>query len=121
MTTPLRPLVILYDGDCRFCRAGAHLARWAARPPGVAVLPFDDSRAIAVLAALPDSARHASLHALDGRRLVSATDAFRLALTRMRFGGILIGLGAHRIYPWMVRNRHWIGRLLPDLPRPPVR
>jgi len=114
-------LVILYDGDCRFCRAFAHVARRAARPPGVRLLPFDDPRGVRILSALPAESRHASVHAADARGLVSATDAFRLILTRLRGGRLLITTRAYRLYPWVVRNRTRVGRFVPDLPRPPVR
>jgi hypothetical protein len=75
---------------------------------------------VRILAALPPDARHGSVHAADARGLVSATEAFRLILTRLRGGGLLIGTGAYRMYPWVVRNRTGIGRFVPDLPRPPV-
>ena len=73
-----------------------------------------------ILAALPPDARHASVHAADSRGLVSATEAFRLILTRLRGGSVLIGTGAYRVYPWVVRHRMAIGRFVPDLPRPPA-
>jgi len=114
------PLVILYDGDCRFCRAFAHAARRLAQPPGVRMLPFDDPRAVRILAALPPAARHCSVHAADRRGLASSTAAFRLICTRLRGGEILTRTGAYRVYPWVAAHRHWFGHMVPDLPRPPV-
>lgn len=84
------------------------------------LLPFDDPRAVRILSVLPEGVRHGSVHAADGRGLVSGTDAFRLILTRLRGGRLLIRTGVYRIYPWVVQNRSRIGRLVPDLPRPPV-
>lgn len=113
--------MILYDGDCRFCRAFAHVARRAALPPGVVLLPFDDPRAVRMLVVVPPERRHSSVHAADGRGLASATEAFRVILTRLRGGRVLMALGAHRLYPWVAGNRTFFGRLVPDLPRPPIR
>lgn len=117
----MQPLVILYDGDCRFCRAFAHSARRLAPPPGVVLLPFDDPRAGRILQVVPQDRRHASVHAADARGVISATEAFRLILTRLRGGRLLIALGAHRLYPWVAAHRHHVGRFVPDLPRPPIR
>ncbi len=69
---------------------------------------------------VPEDVRHESVHAADGRGLASATQAFRLILTRLRGGGLLLATGLYRIYPWVARNRSRIGRFVPDLPRPPV-
>lgn len=113
--------MILYDGDCRFCRAFAHVARRAAVPPGVVLLPFDDPRAVRILDVIPAERRHSSVHAADARGLISATEAFRLILTRLRGGRLLIAIGAHRLYPWVAGNRNLVGRLVPDLPRPTIR
>lgn len=73
-----------------------------------------------MLRALPDDARHASVHAVDPRGICSATDGFRLILRHLHGGDALTALGLYRVYPWVVRNRRRIGRLVPDLPRPPV-
>jgi hypothetical protein len=75
---------------------------------------------VRILCALQPDARHASVHAADSRGLVSATEAFRLILTRIRGGGFLIRTGAYKVYPWVVRHRTRIGRFVPNLPRPPV-
>jgi len=85
------------------------------------LLPFDDPRAERILSVIPAGRRHSSVHAADARGVISATDAFRLILTRLRGGRVLIALGAHRAYPWVAGNRHLVGRLVPDLPRPPIR
>jgi len=69
---------------------------------------------------VPEDVRHESVHAADARGLASATEAFRLILTRLRGGGLLLATGLYRVYPWVARNRSHIGRFVPDLPRPPV-
>ena len=96
------------------------MARRAARPPGVRLLPFGHPEAEHALAALPERDRYASVHALRDGRLYSATNAFGVILTGLRGGGILLNTGLYRIYPWVVRNRSRIGRFVPDLPRPPI-
>ena len=96
------------------------MARRAARPPGVRLIPFGHPVAEHALSALPADARYASVHALVGSRLYSATDAFGIILTRLRGGGALLTTGAYRVYPWVVRNRSMLGKLVPNLPRPPV-
>lgn len=69
---------------------------------------------------VPEQLRHTSVHAADDRGVASATEAFRLILTRLRGGWVLIASGLYRVYPVVARNRSLIGRFVPDLPRPPV-
>lgn len=96
------------------------MARRAARPPGVRLIPFGHPEAEAALAALPPADRYASVHALRDGRLYSATNGFGIILTALRGGGLLLNTGLFRIYPVVVRNRSRIGRWVPDLPRPPI-
>jgi hypothetical protein len=86
----------------------------------VRLVPFGHPEAEAALAVLPPDLRYASVHALRDDRLYSATDGFGVILTALRGGGLLLKTGLYRIYPVVVRNRHRIGRLVPDLPRPPI-
>lgn len=69
---------------------------------------------------VPEQRRHTSVHAADSRGVTSATEAFRLILTRLRGGRLLLATGLYRMYPVVARNRSLIGRFVPDLPRPPV-
>lgn len=85
------------------------------------LLPFDDPRAVRILEVLPPERRHSSVHAADSRGLASATEAFRLILSRLHGGWLVTGPGLHRVYPRVAGNRSLIGRLVPDLPRPPIR
>ena len=96
------------------------MARRAARPPGVRLLPFGHPAAEAVLSSLPDDDRYSSVHALRGRELYSATHAFRVILSRMRGGNVFIRTRAYRIYPVVVRHRSMIGRFVPDMSQPPI-
>lgn len=84
------------------------------------LLPFDDPRARRILEVVPEDVRHESVHAADARGLASATEAFRLILTRLQGGQVLLVTGLYRLYPWVARNRSLIGPFVPDLPRPPV-
>ena len=61
------------------------------------LLPFGHPAAEAVLSSLPETDRYSSVHALRGRELYSATHAFRVILSRMRGGNVLIRTGAYRI------------------------
>jgi len=69
---------------------------------------------------LPPDLRYTSVHALRDGRLYSATDGFGVILTALHGGGLLLTTGLYRIYPVVVRNRHRIGKFVPDLPRPPI-
>ena len=73
-----------------------------------------------ILEVIPEDVRHESVHAADARGVASATEAFRLILTRLRGGRVLLATRAYRAYPWVARNRSRIGPFVPDLPRPPV-
>mgnify|MGYP006919638805 FL=1 len=73
-----------------------------------------------MLLSLPDNDRYSSVHALRGRELYSATDAFRVILSRLRGGNVFIRTRAYRIYPVVVRHRSTIGRFVPDMSQPPI-
>ena len=73
-----------------------------------------------MLSFLPPDDRHASVHALQGHRLYSATEGFGVILAALRGGGLLLSTGLYRVYPWVVSNRTTLGRMVPDLPRPPI-
>ena len=83
-------------------------------------MPFGHHEAEAALSVLAPDLRYASVHALRDGRLYSATDGFGVTLTALRGGGLLLTTGLYRIYPVVVRNRHRIGKFVPDLPRPPI-
>lgn len=120
MSGPPPGVVVLYDGDCRFCRAAvATLAAWD-RAGRLAVVPFRDPLGAALAAGVPEGQRFGSLHARgpDGR-VVSGPDALALMLGRLPGGRALRAAGAHRLYWPVARRRGRFGRLVPD--RAPVR
>lgn len=88
----IRP-VLLYDGGCRFCRFAARVAARFDRGR-YAYLPFDDSDAELLLARLPEARRFASAHLIrpDGPIWSPSSAAYRL----------------------VARNRHRLGRLVPN-------
>lgn len=110
-----RSAVLLYDGHCRFCTAGARrLVRWA-RPGAVELASFQDP---GVLERFPDLTRDQCMGAMhlvecDGRVLRGAEAVVRVLLTR---GWLLAwtrlyyvpGLRwlADRTYQWVARNRY---------------
>ena len=117
--TVTRP-VLVYDGDCRFCRFAARAIDRLDRENRIAFLPFADPEAAPLLADLPEGDRTGSIHLVDpdGRRFSRGA-----ALTR------LIGhLGARpgaghapaaaqllgRAYDPIARNRSRLGRRVPD-------
>lgn len=120
VTGPSPLVVVLYDGDCRFCRAAAGaLAAWD-RAGALAVVAFRDPLGALLAAGVPEAERFGSLHARgpDGR-VVSGQDALALVLARLPGGRVLRAAGAHRLYRPVARRRGRVGRLVPD--RAPVR
>lgn len=116
------PVVVLYDGECRFCRAAAALmARWD-RSRRLGILPFSDPLAVALAERVPASRRHRSLHAARGGRVACGPDAIRLLLGELPGGAALRALGVARLYGPVARSRGRVGRRLPDVApvrRPP--
>jgi predicted DCC family thiol-disulfide oxidoreductase YuxK len=112
--------VVLYDGDCRFCRAAAAALMAWDRAGRLAVVPFRDPLGASLTAEVPVGERFGSLHARgpDGR-MVSGPDALALVLRRLPGGRALRAGGAHRLYRPVARRRARLGRLVPD--RAPVR
>jgi len=110
-----RAAVLLFDGHCRLCTAGARkLARWA-RPGAVELASFQDP---SVLGRFPDLTRDQCLqamhlvepdgHVFGGAEAVVAvlvTRGWLFAWTRLYY---LPGLRwlADRAYRWVARNRY---------------
>ncbi|HSF60842.1 MAG TPA: DCC1-like thiol-disulfide oxidoreductase family protein [Gaiellaceae bacterium] len=102
--SPERP-VLLYDGECRFCRFLARCVVRLDRRSKLAILPLTDAAAASLLEALPADER----------------------LTSWRFvrrDGSLVGYGGVRgrlpdaLYAIVARHRGRLGRLVPDGPAP---
>lgn len=118
------PVIVLYDGGCRFCRASAVLMdRWDRRRR-LGILPFADPQAQAIARRVPERVRFGSVHAARGPVVAAGPDAIRMILGELPGGRVLRGLGVARLYGTVARRRGMIGRRLPDLPpvrREPIR
>lgn len=114
--------VLLYDGDCRFCRFVARRIVRLDRREALAVLPFDDPDAQRLLAAVPQADRETTWHLVqDGGRasggagvaellgILPATRPFAPLLRRLPLAGI---------YGFVSGRRSRLGRLVPDGPAP---
>lgn len=122
--TPAGP-VLLYDGECKFCRFCAAAIAACDRRRRLGVLPFGDPEATALLEGVPEAERRASMHlSRPGSSVVSAGDAL-LGLV-----GVLVGSSpagpprsrseavrrvAGRTYSAVANARGTIGRFVPDV------
>jgi predicted DCC family thiol-disulfide oxidoreductase YuxK len=109
-------VLVIYDGDCRFCRWGIEWVQRLDVQNALAFCPFGQPEAEAALADLPADRRYESMHALVNGRLYSDTEAARLVLQRLPLGGVSAALGVHHLYPLLARHRLTLGRLVPDRP-----
>ena len=71
---PARPL-LLYDGDCRFCRFAARAIARLDRAGRFALLPFDDPAAATWLERVPTAERRQSIHVVLPDGAVESSDA----------------------------------------------
>ena len=122
--------VVLFDGDCAFCRVCAQLLRRLDRHGRLEVLDFNQPEADALLTPLPAAERRTALHlaARDGS-VHSAGPALRRALAEALAPGaerFLTGPAAawfvDRGYRIVATRRHrlgWIERFFPprEVPR----
>ena len=84
--------VVLYDGDCAFCRVCARLLRRLDRHNRLTMLDFNRPEANPLLAPLPAAERRTALHLVDTDGAVhSAGPALRRLLA------IALGSGASRV------------------------
>lgn len=88
--------VLFYDGECRFCRACARAVASLDRKGSIAMLPFDDPAAEALLASVPAERRGESMHLVqpDGW-VLSGGDAL-IELSRVLPGGDVLASAAWR-------------------------
>jgi predicted DCC family thiol-disulfide oxidoreductase YuxK len=118
----VRP-VVLFDGDCRFCRWSARALERIDRRRRLAFLPFDDPRAEALLHSVPADERRTHVWLADAGgglsgggaaavRLLSLLGSARVA----RLPGIATVIG--RGYDAVSSARGRLGRLVPDGPAP---
>lgn len=120
--------VLFYDGECRFCRASARIVASLDRKGSIAILPFDDPAAEALLAAVPPERRSDSMHLVqpDGW-VLSGGDAL-IELSRLLPGGGALASAAWRNdllrsafangYRFVADHRGQFSRMTPDGPGP---
>ena len=126
MPDPSRPL-LLYDGDCRFCRASA---RWIAKADTthrLAFLPMHDERAQPHVAWVPESERFMSFHVIEaGGRAYSKGAAVIETLSLLGptswLGRLLRMVKATFVmdvlYAVVAWSRGYLGRFMRDAPGP---
>jgi predicted DCC family thiol-disulfide oxidoreductase YuxK len=105
---------LLFDGECRFCRAWCSLIAVWDRRGAVELRPFGDPHAEHALAGLAPDERYTSFHVVDRGVLYSGTAAAEHVLGELPGGHALRAVGAHRLYPVLARYRGILGRVLPD-------
>jgi len=116
--------VLFYDGDCRFCRACARTVAALDHKGMIAMLPFDDPDAEALLASVPPERRGDSMHLVqpDGW-VLSGGDAL-IELSRVLPGGDAFASAAWRNellrkafasgYRFVANHRGQFSRVTPD-------
>jgi predicted DCC family thiol-disulfide oxidoreductase YuxK len=107
-------VLIIYDGDCHFCRWGIHLVERLDRRDVFGFCPFGHPVAESHLSELPPDRRYSSFHLVDDGELFSATEAAKRALAQLPLGRLAVRLGAHRLYPLVAANRAFLGRFVPS-------
>ncbi len=122
--------VLLYDGDCRFCRFVARAIEALDRRRRFGYLPFADELALDLLAPVPADEREQSIHLVfpDGD-IASAGDALAQLSRVLPLGGLLTDAardhrpvrGAFRWgYGLVAARRGQLSSLVPDV-RGPLR
>ena len=122
--------VLLYDGDCRFCRFIARAIEALDRRHRFGYLPFSDELARDLLAPVPADEREHSVHlAFPDGDIVSAGDALAELSRVLPLGGVLADAardhervrGAFRRgYGLVADRRAQLSGLVPDV-RGPLR
>ncbi len=122
--------VLLYDGDCRFCRFMARGIEALDRGRRFGYLPFADELALELLAPVPPDEREHSVHLVfpDGA-IASAGDALAELARVLPMGGVLTAAAHdHRhvrgAFQWgyglVADRRGQLSSLVPDV-RGPLR
>ena len=119
--TVRRPVIVLYDDHCGFCRWSADRIRRLDARGALAFAPIQGEVGVELLAAVPPELRLASMHAVtpDGR-VWSGGEAVRVILAELPGGVILSRLAAanpeltDRVYRFVAANREvfggWLGQ-----------
>lgn len=109
-------VLVIYDGECRFCRWGIEWVQRLDVRNSLEFCPFGERTAEAALQQVDPESRYDTMHALVNGRLYSGTDSARIVLEQLPFGSLSATLGLHTLYPLLVRHRAALGRLVPDRP-----
>lgn len=112
---PPAPLVVLFDGRCRFCtRTAKGLARRLG-PHRVRAVNFQDDGALAPYPGITHDAAMERMHAVapDGGVYAGAHAVFRLAATLPLLGWVValyrvpgVAWLSERLYAWIARRRY---------------
>jgi len=107
-------VLLIYDGDCRFCRFGMNVIRSLDLRRALSFCPFGEDAAERRLTEISPAQRHDSFHAVKNEKIYSATDAARVTIAELPLGAIGVALGLHNFYPLLAKYRGALGRLVPD-------
>ncbi len=117
--------IVLYDGDCGFCRVMlAALLAWD-RARRLDSAPIQSGRGDRLLAGVPARERLASWHIVEdsARTVYSGGAAIPVVLAVLPRGTPLARVAARfpdatsRAYDWVADHRAWLGRALGARPR----
>jgi predicted DCC family thiol-disulfide oxidoreductase YuxK len=110
--------VVLYDEHCGFCRwTSERLLRWDRRGR-LRFVAIGSSEGRKVLSGMDDAARDASMHASDGKGVVSGGDAIPMILEELPGGRPLAKLAAASprltgaAYRMVARHRRRLARVV---------
>jgi predicted DCC family thiol-disulfide oxidoreductase YuxK len=112
-------MVVLYDGDCGFCKVMlAVLLRWD-RAGRFGAAPIQSTQGEQLLQDMPSQDRLNSWHLIDGAQtLHSGGAAIPVVLAALPGGGLLARLASRfpgstaHAYEWVASHRVLLGRLL---------
>jgi predicted DCC family thiol-disulfide oxidoreductase YuxK len=112
------PSVLIFDGECDFCRRWIGVLRRWDTHGRLSFVPFQDSRALEPLPAIPRSELEQAMHLVTPeRQVLKGAAALPVILRLVPFGWLLAPLYrlpgapwlADRVYRMVARNRHrWV-------------
>jgi predicted DCC family thiol-disulfide oxidoreductase YuxK len=120
MSDPDRRVVVLYDGDCGFCKVALAALLWWDRARLLDPAPIESDRGARLLAHMSVVERLASWHLVDGTGAVRSGGAGAPVLFDRLPGGTPLARVAARFprttshaYDWVASHRSKLGRLFP--------